>query len=359
MGFFDDILKAIGFFAILSGINKLFKDLKPPSWDSWKTLLWISAFSWLFSLIVRNQSIEIIIASFGWVFLIAGLHWAMYDEDVKVLDKKLPDQLKFNGFFVGPWITGALICVFLRGLFNDINANDALDIPLSVAFISWPPISALLSIAPAFFAWSPEGPVPAVPKKINTRQQLINLFLFNLLLSCWFQLYFSTQTWLMSYPTLISEDFSNSAFVFRFPTVRVLPSRGQTVLDQTEAVVHRTLSGASWSDIERWLLDLNRQLPTVQQEVMQRLSPMDENSLWRLEAKILPGQDYTVEFRSLWQGPTSDNRPFYFAKTCRITRRTTGAILRPIQNPANTLSPEAQMRCGGVRGPIKIEGDRA
>jgi hypothetical protein len=344
MTLIQGFLKAIGLIALFSAFGQVFEFLKPPKPDSWQTLLWISAMSWGFSLISESPFIQSFIASLGWIFLIAGLHWAMYE-------KKINEQLKFNGFFVGPWITGALICVFLWSLLND-----SLRIPISVPFIAWPPISAAIAAAPKFIKAGKDGPEAALPNAAG-RQEVIILLLSNLVISCWFQLYFLTQNWLTQYPTFLAEDFSRSAFVVR-PSAARQPQRGVMLLDNAESILRTQLAGASWPQVERWLLDLNQRLPAIRNAAIERMPPTEEDNMWALEARVVPGGNYRMELRSIWLGPTGDGIPFYLTKTCDFSKL---ASSRPIELQPSaavnliTIPPTVGIRCSAPDGPLKLQ----
>jgi len=291
--------------------EKIRKFLTPPTDDSWQTLVWMSVFSWVVSLLVTNV-IQILIASMGWVFLIPGIHWFMHEEKLKLgggVEINVKKNLEFNKFFVAPWITGALICTFLFGgvLFEVIP---------SLAFICWPPISVVIAVLPKFIKIGPEykKPDPAA------RQEIIILLLWNLLLSCWFQLYFSTQAWLREYPSLLADDLNKSAFVYKMETEEKPASRGVVLLERAEQSLKDALANQSWSQVEKWLFKLSPQLEGVRSNVMNQFPDIRENPFWRLEGAVLPGSEYKLDLYAIWQGPTVDAKGYYLTKTCQITR---------------------------------------
>lgn len=309
MNFFTGFLKLLGLSFLIDAVTDLIKFLTPPRWDSWQTILLISAYSWLFSLFATDTEIQTIIASIAWIFLISGLHWAMHE-------KKIQAQLKFNGFFIGPWLTGALVCVFLWSLFGD-----PLDLPISVPLVIWAPISAAIAAAPKFIATGPDGgPILAIPK-LNDRQPVINLFLSNLLISCWIQFYFSTQTWLQAFPTLLVDDWSNSGFMMRMPVAASQPQRGVQLLENAEVALRNELSRLSWSQVERWLFAVNQQLPRIRNAAFDRMIDAEEDSLWVLEGQVVPGNNYRLELRALWQGPTADGISYFYPKPAKFWSR--------------------------------------
>lgn len=333
---------AIGniFLSILS-IDEIFKQLRktltPPKPDSWQTLLWISVFSWAMSLLPASSFIQGFIATCAWFFLIPGIHWFMHEEKFKVFDLtiNIKQGLTINGIWLGPWITGALVCMLL---FSELPEDR-----LSVAFVSWPPISATIAALPKFIAMGPKYKNPDPPG----RQELVILFLTNLLLSCWFQLFFLTQSWLVDYPSLLTEDLSRSAFVVKFANNRP-PSRGVLILDQAETALKEQLDGRSWSQAERWLYDLKPQMQQLEDTVMDRLPPLKENELWRLSGQVLPRTEYQLQLMAIWQGPSADGSGYYLMKPCQITRipDTRRAIARTVAS-----TQIARVSCDAVTTP--------
>lgn len=328
-------------FSILS-IDEIFKQLRktltPPKPDSWQTLLWISIFSWAMSLLPAREWIQGFIATCAWFFLIPGIHWFMHEEKFKVFDLTLNIKkgLTIGGVFLGPWITGALVCTLL---FSGLPEEER----TRIALLSWPPISAVIAALPKFIGMGPKykTPDPAA------RQDLVILLLSNLLLSCWFQLFFLTQSWLVDYPSLLTEDLSKSAFVIKFVD-NPAASRGVTILEQAEVVLKEQLEGRSWSQVERWLLDLEPQVQQLEDVVMTRISPVKENSLWHLQGQVLPRTEYQMQLMAVWQGPSADGTGYYLMKSCQITRvpDTRRAIARTVVS-----TQIARVTCDAVTAP--------
>jgi len=325
---------------------ELFQDIKnfltPPKWDSWQTLIWISVFSWALSFLATDL-VQSIIAACGWVFLIPGLHWWMHEDGVK-------KALTIDKILLAPWITGALICYFLFGSFESL---------WPLGFIVWPPLSAIISALPKFIAGSRDGPVYKLPDP-RVRQDLLILFLLNLLFSCWFQFNFVIQTWLSDYPDLLSQDLSRSPFVVRLLPHNLPTSRGVMVLDQAEALLRANLEGRSWSEVESWLFEIQSHMPKLQRQVLDRLSDVEENAFWQVGWQILPGE-YNLQLQAIWTGPTPGVSGYYLTKSCQITKLVsqtqTGTVLdnAPTSSGAVSSAPAviAQVRCGPVVGPTQ------
>lgn len=306
------------------------KAVTPPSWDSWKTLIWISVFSWAVALLA-GELIEGFIASVGWIFLIGGVHWGLHDDFFK-------KGLTFQGFFVGPWITGALVCIFLFGGLIGLR-------PMPIAgFLFWFPISALIAVSPKFIKAGPDFKIPDP----GDRQQIVNMLLANLLISCWFQLYFSTQNWLSNYPSVLADDLSRSPFVSRFSENRPLP-RGVVLLNQAEDYVEASLAGKPWSQVERWLLELDSQVEKLNEVALSQIPNAEENDFWKLQGRTLQGQEYALQLIANWTGPSLTGSGYHLTRTCKIARR------KPPDSPVGTRSADAAetatVECGPIEGP--------
>jgi Family of unknown function (DUF5357) len=332
------------FILSLFGLDGIFKALKPPKPDSWQTLLLISIFSWAMALLPESVFVQAFIATCAWFFLIPGVHWFLHEEKFKFFGSTINVKkgLTINDIWLGPWITGALVCMLL---FSELPENR-----ISVGFICWPPISAIIAALPKFIAIGPHYKTPDPGK----RQELVILLLTNLLLSCWFQLFFVTQSWLIDYPSLLTQDFSRSAFVVKFASNRS-QSRGVTILDQAETIVREQLDGKPWSQAERWLFDLKPSMQQVEATVMEQLPPVKENELWHLDGQVLPGTEYQLQMMAVWQGPSADGSGYYVMKPCQITRMSD-----PRRSFAQTVTSTqiARVTCDTATAPKAGQPDR-
>lgn len=284
--------------------------------------------------ILASDLVRNILTSFAWIFLIGGIGWALAGTTVDILGWK---------FYPGSWVTGALICLFLF-----VSGND--EIP-RIAFVSWPLISAAVAAIPKFLQDEFRLKIPAPP----TRQELVTLTLFSAILSCWFQFHFLIQDWLEDYPSLLAEDFDQSAFVVNLEGDR--PIRGETLLEQAETLLRDQLENSTWSEAEQWLYD-RRELASpiepatlnvadLEQQIRSQIAELPENPFWNLDIQIPPGApDYTLNMRAIWTGPSSEPRGYYVQKTCRIAQA-------PIIAGANpTSSSRVQITCEPTSPPL-------
>ncbi len=352
------IVAPLGYFAFnFLAIQKLFEELSkifqdifkliiPKKWDSAKTLIWLSVFSWAMSLLA-GSFVQSFIAFCGWLFLIPGIHWLMYEE------KKINEFLTIEKIFIGSWITGALICFFLFATPENLPA---------IMVVSWPIVSALIAAMPKFIKSGPAYKVPDPP----VRQDLIIMVLFNLLLSCWIQLCYSTQVWLAQYPSFQADDLTNSAFVVKTQSTESADSPGFDILRQAETGLKDSLQGQSWSQVERWLVNFDDRIRDLNGQIIDRLPPKAENAYWQVEGRVLAGE-YNVQLFAVWKGPSSNNLGYHLAKTCQISQVMPNDIRTPPQPPlsvgsvvpSNTQVGTANVSCDPVTKTIKGQPDVA
>jgi hypothetical protein len=287
-------------------VQEFRKQLTPPRWDSWQTMLLMSIFSALLAG-VADPPVETIIASCGWIWLILGVWWFVYEY------KK---ALTYGDWFAGPWLVSALIAGFFISMFPMI--------PISAVLILWAPIAAAIAILPNFIQSHKESKEPewAKPGK-GKRHGMMLLVLSHLVIACWFQFYFLLQNWLVSYPSLQAERFDRSYFVVNLRPDKY--SRGRDVLRVTEEALKAKLTPLDWPEVEKWLLELNRSMPALQEDVQQRLGKQRiqfaEDNWWGITGQVTGGE-YDLELRATWKGPSAEGAGHYITKLCRITPKT-------------------------------------
>jgi Family of unknown function (DUF5357) len=311
--------------------------LYPKKWDSWQALIWISIFSWAVSLLSAGL-VQEIIATIAWIFLTMGVHWFVHDEGIPTNPKddkakiNVKKGLTINNIFLGPWITGTLICLYLFG--------HLLGRFPPLAFIVWGPLSAVLAIIPKFIKLGPDGaPLWATPEP-KARPGLVILILSNLLLSCWFQFYFATDAWLKEYPSLSSQDLGRSSFMVKVSAPRTTKERGVFLLEQAEENLRSDLGKAAWTQTQQWFVGFQQQFPQFRNTLFEQVADSQDKSLWYLDGRVLP--DYSVQFYSGWAGPSAEAGGYHFTRTCKVTRI-------PL---AKLNDPKAEVKCGPVTGPI-------
>ncbi|MBE9011087.1 DUF5357 family protein [Pseudanabaenaceae cyanobacterium LEGE 13415] len=344
-------------------MNQVFKQIrdrvKPPQWASWQTLLFLSIFSVVVAALTTSPQPQIaqrIISSFGWVFLILSVWWFVYEPEVK-------KKLTVYDLFLGPWIVGALVCVYLFGTIEGRT------IPTQTAFISWPPISSLIWASPKFVKSDPstKSPVYSNPDK-GKRQDIILVLLANLVISSWFQFYFQTQDWIAQNPELQAEDFSRSSFVWqpqRYDREEVL-SRGADVLNVAAQKVRTELEGKPWGQVERWLTQLDQQVPRLQQQVREELPRSPETERWTLNGQVTSAA-YDLQLQALWSRQKARREGYELTRTCRITQAKKPGSTQEFNfresAPPATAPPRPQIvgtvQCGAIDPPRRIESNQS
>jgi hypothetical protein len=324
--------------SIASGIN-LF---------SWQTALMLSLFAWIVYIIVIDSNLEQFVALYGWGFLILGVDWFFLDDKD---DKKKPTipglNIKLN---IGPWITGALICLAL--LSYEVSLTR-----FSAALVAWPLVSVGVATFHKFLRPSFKPKLFRIPNDPEVRQDLILLALLGALLSCWFQFGILLESLLDRYPSLAGDDFRNSAFVVRTSptTTSQVPASGAALLNTAEAQIRDDLSGRSWIEVQRWLQQIDAQVPRLERQSIDRVYGIPartaESQFWRLNADHENGfPNGILRLRLFWIGPSSQAGGYTLEKVCLIQR---AGLTAP--GAAPVLGESYQMECQPITSNLPAE----
>jgi hypothetical protein len=289
--------------AVLEDIRKT---LQPQRWDSWQTLMLMAIFSAVLGSFATDLS-QNIISSCGWIWLVLSVWWLVYEY------KK---QITIGFWFPGPWIVAAMIVLFMSSNFPSI--------PKSALLILWAPLSAAIAILPDFIQSNSVSKEPEWAKPmLNKRQGILLLVLSHLLIACWVQFYFLLQNWLTAYPSLRAENLDRGNFI-----VNIQPeasNRGRDILKLSEAALRDELKDKSWPEVERWLLETNRSMAKLQDEVQIRLGQQSvrfpEDNWWRLNGKVTGGE-YDLELQAYLQRPNTQRPGRNVTMLCRINPTT-------------------------------------
>jgi drug/metabolite transporter superfamily protein YnfA len=327
---------------LLNIYDWLQKNVRPPSAFSWETLILLSVFSYYMS-VLSTDFVRNLLANFGWIFLIFGVFWGTTAAGQLRIGYK--DKQK-DGFPLSPWITGALVSVYIFGGPTGEVGREAL--------IYWPVISAIIAALPDFLGERFTLKAPPLQK----RQNLVVLFGTQILLSCWLQFYFVIQNWLVQYPSLVADDFHQSAFVVKWESPLSPPApRGALILESMEPKLRDQLNARPWSEVERSLLPKERQklINAIAQQTKQQISPIQEDNLWQVTSNVSSrGSGYNLELRTSWQGPRSERLGDYsLTKSCQINQvyRQANAATKPINTTqASRSAPISQVQCKEVKG---------
>jgi hypothetical protein len=283
---------------------------------SWQMFLMLSALSWFVYLIVLDQNLKQFVGLYGWGFLILGVDWFFLDDKEDKKKPKIPGlKTRIN---VGPWVTGALICLAL------LNYRFLLT-QFSEALVAWPLVSVGVAalrkfLVPGF------SPLFRIPSDAGVRQDLILLGLIGALFSCWFQFGIFLENVLDRYPSMVGDDFRNSAFVIRTsPAANQVPPGGVTLLNTIEAQIRQDLSGRSWLDVQRWFREIETQVPRLQRRAIDQVygipARTQESQFWELRASFedaLPND--ILRLRLFWLGPSSQAGGYALEKVCLVQR---------------------------------------
>ncbi|MEB3216575.1 MAG: septal junction protein FraD [Nostocales cyanobacterium 94392] len=299
----------------------------PPKAFSWQTLIYLSVFSWLMSYLADEGAIRSIIAFFGWVFLIAGTSWYTTDKPLYIPGTIMP---------VGAVITGGIVSIFA------FRQDDAV---VARTIIFWPTISALITAIPEFFEGSGTDVKTQLPK-LEDRESLIVLIGCCMLLSCWLNVYVVTDTWMREYPSATvnigGQKTVQRSDLLTFPeSTDTIPRNGRLILEKLQQAVETALRGKSWSNVELWLKNANREVNQLGEAVITiHLAEFEEKELWETQATVdnldpkNPNSGYILNLFSYWNGPSAvpdEYDGYYLQKSCQI---------EPITEPVETLSPQ-------------------
>lgn len=283
--------------------------LWPTQYLAWQTFLRLSLFSWLVATILAylnggNYLPVDILSTLSWIFLTAAIWWAIDDNK---------GNFTAYGFYFGPWVTGAVLCIFLFRPWEDNRLRWALS--------CWPLISMAIQALPSFVNWELKF---SLPKK-NQQQGLAMTLLVNLLLTSWLLFFFRVQDWITNYPSLLVSSVDKSAFVYDFVTDRESEResrvQGIPLLESTASAISGELQDQPWYQTERWLYTRRNRLEAIAQRMTNNLTSPDEQIFWQMavpQPRRL-GEGYLLTLRADWLGPVAGDKSFYVEKTCKIT----------------------------------------
>lgn len=283
--------------------KKIVAQLKPPHWYSWRTSILLSGISGILSVLARllgTQPFSVIawlIAFCGWFFLLVGISWAITEQ---------------GGRF-SAWVTGAVFCFFFFGQIQTSNWQQAL--------ITWPLVSAGVFALPYFWDESLTKKLP----KIEERITILLVIGSQLIVSFWLQFFIVLSTFITDYPSLYSDDLSESLFIVRSPTRRAPDPKGVFILDLLEGELIDYFGDRPWGEVQAKLINdpaepVDRLLATV----IARTPDLKEDQYWQLRTPVVltEGQGYTLVLQYAWREDAPKARleeDYYVEKTCTLT----------------------------------------
>ncbi|NJR60893.1 MAG: DUF5357 domain-containing protein [Cyanobacteria bacterium CRU_2_1] len=307
---------------------------------SWQTSLLTSLFCWFIYLLLDDLDAKRFVSVFGWFFLIVGVDWVLLLQEraTAKTDKEFNIPIFDLKFRLSPWISGALTCLAFYSL-------DFLIYTFRDTLVAWPLFSAAIGAFPKFLK---PGPTLKVPDDVGVRQDLVTLVLLAILYSCWFQFTFFVQDLLQQYPSLLADDFDRSQFVVRTNRQTIPTTNGVVILDNAEAAIRSKLNGRSWVNVQRWLRNIDEQVPSLNQQIKADTfgNPprVGEAGLWQFDANYTDvSPEDVLNLQAIWSGPSSKANGYILEKTCFISQA-------PVQiTPAPASSGQSyQMTCQSV-----------
>ncbi len=297
--------------------------LLPPRYFAWQTVIYMSLFSWLMSLLARSVEATAfttgLLATLSWICLALGIGWAL--EAGKIRPFGIP---------IAPWVSGGILCMFLFGSWGGRWLQPAL--------VAWPLVSFGVIALPALVSWDFDLKNPPPP----VRQQLVLMFCLSLLFSSWFQFYFRIQSWVHEYPSLVADSVDHSAFVYRLPGQAIALPAGVNHLTAAEAMLQEQVNGKPWPAVERWLLNLDGQRQAMQRQMQSQMgrSPSLEDSLWRLDFQPLSnGNGYILKLWAIWSGPAASPGGYYLEKSCLLMPVNRSTLSQGTLDPGEATPP--------------------
>ena len=325
----------------LSVYEWLQKNVKPPSAFSWQTLILLSLFSYYMQWLVENSFIEKLLNNFVWIFLIWGVYWAT--TSTRFLRIGYDKDKKKDGFPLSPWITGALVSIYIfSSRTGEIRPE---------TIIYWPSISAVIAAIPDFVG--DNLTIKRPPQK--NRQNLVVLFGTQFLLSCWFQFYFVLQNWTGQYPSLLVDDVRKSAFVVKAPLKDTVP-RGSEILQSIESNLKDRFNNKPWPTVERSLLpEQRKKLIGLMEQQSKKQGPLvEEDRWWKVTSNVKSGKSgYNLVLQANWEGPRSSPKKKYaLTKSCQITpvARKASSATKPINTGQPASTSISRVECKPVKG---------
>jgi len=326
---FKFIQKTIDFFlavVLLKWIGEFFQKIVnnfiPPNIFSYQTLFLLSLFSYFMSRFSDGIVRKLLLAMVG-IFLVLGTYWATTANKKLWLYRDEKAKPKKEGLPLSPWITSTIVCVYLFITFPRLIFGSIPESGGQAALVAWPMISAVIAALPDFMGLKEDDELTTKTPPPPKRQNLVILFGINILLSCWFQFYFVIQSWLTQYPSLLADDFTESAFVVNVAPTQSEQPRGVKILNEMELPLQEKLSGQLWSEVEKLLLKEEREkwVTSIADNAKTKLSPVKEDRLWIVTSDVSSRDSgYNLELQAIWQGPRSPSRkPYPIQKSCQIT----------------------------------------
>ncbi len=295
---------------MLKFLSYLLNLVKPTQFNSWQTFNGLAVLFFITSVFSQGFFREVL-AYAGFICISVGLTWVG-------LEKSWPWT---------PWLTSALICLFI---------HDLIKIDIQPLLLAWLPLAASLAVIPYAVDQDLHWHLP----KRESRQFLVILFGSQILLTCWIQFFFILQSWLVMYPSLFVDDFGESMFVRQVELGSLVLPRSVPLLGQLRPAIELQLSNQDWGTMERWLQGLYHtpyQMPDFVEPALDRAEweRIAEDDFWQVTAIASPQLDppntYQLRWDAQWQGPRSrsaaENSPYDAYLICSIRQQNQVSVV--------------------------------
>jgi len=311
---------------------QLRKLLVPKDIFAWQTMLLLSLFSLFVAVALDTVDGASFIAislltNLSWIFFTAAVWWGLSEAK----------SLKVGNFSISPWITGAVLCLFLfRPWLSEFR--------LRWAICSWPVISTGVMALPYYVNWE----LKFKPPKDQVKKTLVMTLLVNLLLSSWIIFHFRIQDWVSGYPSLLVRSLDDSDFVVDFVSDRAQSSQGVALLEGMIDEIEKDLAGQPWYQTERWLYTRKDELEDALQKTLRRLDAPNEQVFWQVEspAPTQSDQAYLLTLKAIWSGPMARNGAFDLEKICKISPVDAPRSVPRAEDEPQPLTKVTAVDCG-------------
>lgn len=300
--FLPFITSVIRLFLGFKIVRILVQLLGPTRFYSWKTFFWLGIFSWLMSSLASGL-VDRVIYVCGWIFFIAAIDWFARED-------KIP---------LRPWLTSALICIFVFDLATAGIKREAL--------VFWPTIAGVVAAIPYFID---NQLYPKLPSQVE-RQRLVVLVLSQILLSCWLQFFIITQNLMADYPSLLADNLERSSFLVKVDLGKPERPKGVDLINGIKEELIQDLGQEPWSEVKERLSQpgFPESLQVTSDKVKQKVLPnsttnllgkeTSEASLWEVESDTKPvASGYNLRLKAKWKGPHFENTDYQVEQYCEI-----------------------------------------
>lgn len=268
----------------------------------WVILILISVFFWItaffIGLVTDDSNLQNIFSALGYLVIVFTFGWFTYKNPLIV-----------EGFSLSAWILVGLVCLFFASL-----------LPNTAPFLwmIWPTLSAI------FAAWPDFRAADNKIKNLSNEQRLKLLiwFLSHLVVSCWINFSLIIQTWILDYPSLLADDFSQSDFVVKIQLFSSPTTGGERVLNTMERQLKTHIDGKTWVLAETWLKNTN-QPEELLAEAKKQISGVKEKELWKFRTEVTAQKTgYNLLMIAEWQGPSYNPQGYLLKKVCQVNSMT-------------------------------------